>query len=45
MYLRDEAVEVGISGAFNVEGAPADVVDGFVVEEDGDIGVLEEGMG
>jgi hypothetical protein len=40
--LGHEAVQVGVRGALNVERAAADVVDGFVVKHDGDIGVLEE---
>merc|ERR1719376_885391 len=43
--LGDEAVEVGVGGALDVKGAAADVVDGLVVEHDGDVGVLEEGVG
>ena len=40
--LSDEAIEVGVGRALNVEGATANVVDGLVVEHDGDVGVLEE---
>merc|ERR1719224_234846 len=43
--LGDEAVEVGVGRALDVEGAAADVVDGLVVEHDGDVSVLEEGVG
>jgi len=43
--LSDQTVEVGVGGAFNVEGTTADIVDGFVVEHDGDISVFEEGVG
>ena len=43
--LGDEAVQVGVGGALNVEVAAADIVDGLVVEHDGDIGVLKEGVG
>jgi hypothetical protein len=43
--LGNETVEVGVGGAFDVEGATADVVDGFVVEDDGNISVLEESVG
>ena len=42
--LADQAVEVGVGGALDVEGSTADVVDGFVVEHDGDVGVLQEGV-
>jgi hypothetical protein len=43
--LADESVEVGVGGPLDVELSSADVVDGFVVEHDGDIGVLQEGVG
>jgi len=43
--LSNEAVEVGVGGALNVEGATADVVDCLVVEHDCNIGVLKERMG
>ena len=42
--LRDESVEVSVGGALNIEVSSADIVDGLVVEHDGDIGVLEEGV-
>ena len=44
-HLGDEAVQVGVSGALDVEGAAADVVHGLVVEHDADVGVLEERVG
>ena len=40
--LRDEAVEVGVRRALDVEAAAADVVHGLVVEHHGDVGVLEQ---
>jgi len=40
--LGDQTVQVGVGGALDVEGATADVVDGLVVEHDGNVGVLEE---
>ena len=43
--LVDEGVEVGVGRALDVERAAADVVDGLVVEHDGDASVLEEGVG
>ena len=43
--LGNESVKVGVGGALNVEVTAADVVDGLVVEHDGDVGVLEEGVG
>jgi hypothetical protein len=42
--LSDQSVQVGVSGSLNVEGSSADVVQGFVVEHDGNIGVLQEGV-
>merc|ERR1711959_506822 len=44
-HLRDETVQVGVGGALDVEAATADVVDGLVVKHDGDVSVLEEGVG
>lgn len=43
--LGDEAVQVGIGGSLDVEGSPADVVDGFIVQQDSHVGVLQEGVG
>lgn len=44
-HLRYEAIEVGVGGALNVKGAPADVIDGFIVEEDCNVCVFEERVG
>jgi len=43
--LADEAVEVEVGGALNAEVPAADVVDGLVVDEEGDVRVLEGGVG
>jgi hypothetical protein len=43
--LSDQSVKIGVGGAFNVEGTTADVVDSLVIEHDGDISVLKEGVG
>jgi len=43
--LGDESVEVGVGGSLDVEVSSADVVDGLVVEHDGNVGVLQEGVG
>jgi hypothetical protein len=43
--LGDETVEVGVGRTLNVETTTADVVEGLVIEHDGDVGVLEEGVG
>jgi len=42
--LGDESVEVGVGGSLDVEVSSADIVDGLVVEHDGDVGMLEEGV-
>lgn len=42
--LRDKSVKVGVSGSLNVEVSSADIVDSFVIEHDGDISVLKEGV-
>jgi len=42
--LGDQSVKVGVGGSLNVEVSSADIVDGLVVEHDGDISVLEEGV-
>merc|ERR1712113_922788 len=42
--LRDESVEVGVGRSLNIEVSSADIVDGLVVEHNGDIGVLKEGV-
>ena len=39
--LGDEAVQVGVRGALDVEVAAADVVEGLVVDHEGDVRVLE----
>ena len=43
--LSNESVQVGVGGSLDVEVSSADVVHGLVVEHDGDVGVLEEGVG
>jgi hypothetical protein len=43
--LGDQTIEVGVSGALDVKRTAADVVDGLVVEHDGNVGVLEERVG
>jgi len=42
--LSDESVKVGVGGSLDVKISAADIVDGLVVEHDGDVGVLEEGV-
>merc|ERR1711871_814289 len=43
--LGDDAVQVGVGGALNVQRAAADVVDSLVVEHHGDISVLQKSVG
>jgi len=43
--LGNESVEVGVGWSLDVEVSSADVIDGFVVDHDSNIGVLEEGVG
>jgi hypothetical protein len=43
--LGDESVEVGVGWSLNIEGSTADIVNGLVVEHDGDVSVLEERVG
>ena len=43
--LGNQPVEVGVGRALNVERAAADVVDGFVIKHNSDVGVLEERVG
>uniref|UniRef100_A0A1I8IN25 CTP_transf_like domain-containing protein n=1 Tax=Macrostomum lignano TaxID=282301 RepID=A0A1I8IN25_9PLAT len=43
--LADQAVQVGVGRALDVQVAPADVVDGLVVHHEGAVGVLQGGVG
>ena len=43
--LGNESVQVGVGWSLDVEVSSADIVDGLVVDHDGDIGVLKEGVG
>ncbi len=42
--LSDESVQVGVGGSLDVEVSSADIVDGLIVEHDGNISVFEEGV-
>ena len=44
-YLCDEPVEVGVGGTLNTEVVLAQVVDGLVVHEEGNIRVLQSCVG
>jgi hypothetical protein len=43
--LSDESVQVSIGWSLNVEVSSRDIIDGLVIEDNGDIGVLKEGVG
>jgi len=43
--LGNESVQVGVGWSLDIEVAAADIVDGLVVEHNGNIGVLKEGVG
>ena len=40
--MSDESVQVGVGGSFNIEVSSADIVDGFVIEHNGNISVFKE---
>jgi len=44
-HLGNKSVQVGVSGSLDIEVTAADIVDGLVVEHNGNIGVLKEGVG
>merc|ERR1719436_535945 len=43
--LRDDAVQVGVRRALNVEATAAHIIDGLVVQAEGHISVLQQGVG
>jgi len=43
--LSDESVQVGVGWSLDIEVSSADIINGFVIDHDGNIGVLEEGVG
>ncbi|KAF1768815.1 hypothetical protein GCK72_000628 [Caenorhabditis remanei] len=43
--LGDDTVQVGVAWTINAEVSTADIVDGFVVNHEGTVGVLKGGMG
>ena len=43
--LGNESVQVGVGWSLDIEVSSADIIDGFVIEDNGNIGVLKEGMG
>ena len=40
--LSNESVQVGVSWSLNIKVSSANIVNGFIVDHDGDISVLEE---
>jgi hypothetical protein len=43
--LSDESVKVGVGGSLDIEVSSADIINGFVIDHDSDISVLEERVG
>ena len=43
--LSDESVQVGVSGSFDVQLSSADVIDGFVIEDNGNVGMFQQRVG
>jgi hypothetical protein len=43
--LSDESVQVSVGWSLNIEVSSADIIDGLVIKDNGNIGVLEEGVG
>jgi hypothetical protein len=43
--LGNESVQVGVGWSLDIEVSSADIIDGFVIKDDGNIGVLEKGVG
>jgi len=38
--LGDKSVQVGVGGSFNIEISSADIIDGFIVEHNGNISMF-----
>ena len=43
--LSDESVQVSVGWSLNVEVSSGDIIDGLVIKDNGDIGVLEKRVG
>jgi len=43
--LGNKSVQVSVGGSFDVQLSSADIVDGFIVEHDSDVGVFQKGVG
>lgn len=42
--LSDQSVQVSVSWSFNIQLSSADIIDGFIVQNDGNIGVFQKGV-
>ena len=42
--MSNKSVQVGVGWSFDVEVSSADIIDGFVIEHNGNISVLKEGV-
>merc|ERR1712054_10774 len=42
--LSNESVQVGVGWSLNIKVSSADIIDGFVIKDNGNIGVLKEGV-
>ena len=42
--MTDQTVQIGVRGSFYVQVTSAQVVDGFIVDHEGAVGVLQRGM-
>jgi hypothetical protein len=43
--LGNESVQVGVGWSLNIKVSSADIIDGFVIEDNGNIGMLKKRMG
>jgi len=43
--LGNKSVQVGVGGSLDVQVSSADIVDGFVIQHDGNVGVLQQRVG
>ena len=42
--LGDESVQVGVGWSLDIEVSSGDIIDGLVIKNDGNIGMLKEGV-
>ena len=43
--LGNESVQVGVGWSLDIEVSSADIIDSFIIKDNGNIGVLQEGVG